>query len=150
MSEYSNDADFYQSLWMRLVGEEFSSGKLGDRLRRDGGVDMDLGDEDLRSLIEGRYTGSWSEVAFSFSELLASYSVPGGIETPGQVVGWVCASFVIADAIRNGATDWEMEFNKFINGFLAVRDRLEIEESIHIFEQVFHHSQFGSTPANSD
>jgi len=138
MNDTAKDVEFYRLLWERLAGQEFSVGKLANRLRLDGGVDVEnLSHADICDLIEGSYSRSWSEVAFSFSEILATYSVPSGIQTGEQIVGWVCASFVIADAIRNDATDWEMEFNKFIDGFMVVRDRLETEESINVFQRVF-------------
>ena len=133
-----SDAAFYRQLWVRLMGDEFTAQKLADRIRVDGGVDIEnLSTSDVFELIEGRFSGSWSEVAFSFSEILASYSAPGGIESGEQIVGWVFAAFVIAEAIKEDKTDWEFEFDKFINGFLVVRDKLETEESIYIFQRVF-------------
>ena len=53
-----------------------------------------------------------------------------------EIVGWVFASFVIADAIRHGSSDWEFQFNHFINGFLEVRSDLEMDEAIEIFQEV--------------
>jgi hypothetical protein len=138
MDDGTQDMDFYRQLWERLVGHEFTPQKLADRLRVDGGVDIEnLSAADVIDLIEGRFSGSWSEVAFSFSEILASYSVPGGIQSPEQIVGWVFAAFVIADAIKKNEADWELEFNKVINGFLAVRDKLETDECIFILQRVF-------------
>ena len=129
---------FIASCGCGLVGEEFAVQKLANRVRADGGVDIEnLSAADVVDLIEGRFSGSWSEVAFSFSEILASYSVPGGIQSPEQVVGWVVVTFVIADAIKKNETDWELEFNKVINGFLAVRDKLETDECIFILQRVF-------------
>ncbi|MGH8589482.1 MAG: hypothetical protein ACREXX_09160 [Gammaproteobacteria bacterium] len=143
MDEGTKDVNFYRQLWERLVDREFTSQKLADRLRADGGVDIEnLSNGNVLDLIEGRFSGPWSEVAFTASELLASYSVPGGIHTPEQVVGWVFASFAFADSIKNDEADWEIQFNIFINGFLAVRDKLETEESIHIFQRVFHCSTY--------
>ena len=132
------DLDFYRELWERLAGDSFSTQKLAQRLRADGGVDIqDLSHADVLSLIEGRYRGSWAEVSFAASELLATYSVAGGIESGEQVVGWVFAAFAFADAVGKGHADWEIQFDIFMNGFLRVRDPLEPEDSVSIFERVF-------------
>lgn len=138
MDDDTRDVDFYRQLWERLVGHEFIPQKLADRLRVDGGVDIeDLSNANVLDLIEGRFSGPWSEVAFTSSELLASYSVPGGIQTPEHVVGWVFASFAFADSVKKREADWEIQFNIFMNGFLNVRDKLEPEESVYIFQRVF-------------
>jgi len=60
----------------------------------------------------------------------------------------VFASFVIADAIKQGATDWEMQFNLFVNGFLEVRNELDIYEAIEIFERVFHPDEVLDQPSS--
>ena len=139
MNPENEDLAFYRQLWERLVGGEFTVEKLARRIRMDGGIDIEnLSDSDLLELIEGRFSGPWVEAAFSFSETLATYSVPGGIETAEQIVGWVLASFMIADAINENAADWELQFNNFMDGFIAVRDQLETEESIFIFQRLFH------------
>lgn len=141
-----NDLAFYAQVWARLTAEEFTPEKLAKRVHFDGGYDIaKLSESDLIALIEGRFEGDWSGPGFSFSELLAYYSVPGAIQAGEQIVGWIFASFVIADAVRADATDWEMEFNNFIDGFLAVRAKLELEESIHVFERVFPGNQRSDT-----
>lgn len=132
------DLEFYRGLWSRLVDDTFTAQKLVARVRRDGGYDLEgMSDRDLLDLVEGRFSGPWNRVAFAFSELLAYYSVPEQALTGEQVVGWVFASFSIAQAIEHDATDWELQFNHFIGGFLAVRHQLETEESVHVFERVF-------------
>lgn len=104
-----------------------------------------LSEDDLQQLLEGRFTGDWNEPVFSFSELLAFYSVPNTdrdkSRSKEEIVGWVFASFVIADAIKQGATDWEMQFNLFLNGFLEVRGDLQLDESIEVFQHVFQRDQ---------
>ncbi len=138
MSDAKKDVEFYRELWERLVGSTFTPKKLADRLRLDGGVDIeDLSDAHVLDLIEGGYSGPWSEVAFTSSELLASYSVPGGIQTAEQVIGWVFSSFAFADSAKHDEADWEIQFDIFINGFLAIRGQLEPDESIHIFQRIF-------------
>jgi hypothetical protein len=133
------DVEFYRALWSRLVDDAFTAQKLVARVRRDGGYDLaGMSDRDLLDLIEGRFSGPWDGAAFAFSELLAYYSVPGQALTGEQVVGWVFASFSVAQAIDNDATDWELQFNLFLDGFLAVRRQLETDESVRIFERVFH------------
>lgn len=132
------DVDFYSALWTRLVGDGFSVEKLLHRVRIDGGVDIeDLSDSDLRDLIEERYAGDWSKVAFTGSEMLASYSVAGGMSTPDQVVGWVFASLILSDAIKADAADWYRNFDNFLNGFFAVREKLAFGEALAIFERAF-------------
>ncbi len=146
MSDDAGDVQFYREVWSRLVGATFTAPKLVERVRVDGGYDLEgLSDRDLLDLVEGRFQGAWDGVAFAFSELLAYYSVPGQTLTGEQVVGWIFASVSIADAIRKDATDWELQLNLFINGFLAVRDKLEADESVRVFERVFC-SDRGSSP----
>jgi len=115
------DIVFLGQLWGRLVGEAFSPASLAGQVKADGGHDL----------------SQWKEPGFSFSELLAFYCVPDGEKSPRQVVAWVFASFVIADAIKHGAADWEMEFDKLIDGFLTIRKSLEMQESVHVFKRVF-------------
>ena len=138
MNDVRNDVEFYRQLWERLVGGNFSPQKLADRLRLDGGIDIDnLSNASVLDLIEGVYSGPWSEVAFTSSELLASYTVPGGIQTAEQVVAWVFASFAFADSALHGEADWEIQFDIFINGFALTRGQLEPDESIHILQRLF-------------
>lgn len=138
MNALTKDAEFYNRLWKRLSGTEFSVQQLVERVRADGGHDItNLSEADLVSLAEGLFSGDWKEAAFSFSELLAYYAALGEKRTKQQVVGWVFASFVIADAINESAADWELQFNSFIDGFLAIRGELETEEAVQVFRRVF-------------
>jgi hypothetical protein len=133
-----NDIVFLDGLWRRLIGDAFTAQKLAEQLKHDGGHDMaNLSEGELLQLLNGRFSGDWKEPAFSFSELLAFYSVPDENRPKKQTVGWVCASFIITDAIKQGATDWELQFDKLIDGFLAVRNDLETEEAVHVFQRVF-------------
>jgi hypothetical protein len=137
------DITLIEKLWDRLTGRKFAPKEFVKQIHWHGGHDMsNLSEEDLLQLLEGKFVGDWTAPAFSFSELLAFYSVPNSnrdkSRTKEEIVGWVFASFIIADAIKHGATDWEMQFNLFIKGFLEVRGELEIEESIDIFHRVFH------------
>jgi hypothetical protein len=136
-----HDILFLDGLWRRLTGDAFSSETLAKQIKHDGGHDMsDLSEATLLQLLDGRFSGDWKEAAFSFSELLAFYCVPDENRSKKQTVGWVCASFVISDAIRQGATDWELQFDKLIDGFLAVRNDLEAEEAVYVFQRVFHYA----------
>lgn len=133
-----NDIAFLDRLWRRLTGDAFTAQKLAEQLKHVGGHDMtNLSEGELLQLLNGRFSGDWNEPAFSFSELLADYCLPDENRPKEQTVGWVCASFIISDAIKQGATDWELQFDKLIDGFLAVRDNLETEEAIHVFQRVF-------------
>lgn len=132
------DVVLIEKLWNRLTGTTFVSSDFVKVILRHGGHDMkNLSENDLLQLLEGRFTGDWHKPAFSFSELLAYYSVPDKNRLKEEIVGWVFASFVIADAIKQGETDWEMQFNLFMNGFLEVRNDLEFDESVEIFRRVF-------------
>ena len=131
--------DLIERLWTRLTGKEFVPLEFAKLILRHGGHDMKkLREEDVLRLLGGTFTGNWHEPAFAFSELLAFYSVPDANRAKEEIVGWVFASFVIADAIQRGATDLEMQFNLFLNGFLEVRNELDIYEAIDIFQRVFH------------
>jgi hypothetical protein len=128
-----------EKLWGRLTGTKFVPLAFAQLIRRHGGHDMsNLRDEDVLQLLVGEFAGNWHDPVFSFSELLAYYSAPDEKRTNEEIVGWVFASLVIADAIKQGATDWEMEFNKFINCFVEVRSKLETDEAVEIFQRVFH------------
>jgi hypothetical protein len=138
MGNELKDVEFFRQLWTRLVGDGFVPEKLVARVRLDGGYDIEgLTERMLLDLIDECFTGSWQEVAFSFSELSAYYLAVGERLSPEQVVGWVFAIFATADAINADATDWEMEFDKFIDVFMILRPRLELDESVQIFERVF-------------
>jgi len=137
------DSILIERLWNRLTGRKFVPQEFVKQVHWHGGHDMsNLTEEDLLQLLEGRFSGDWSQPAFSFSELLAFYSVPNASRdksrTKEEIVGWAFAAFVIADAIKQGGTDWEMQFNLFMNGFFEVRSELEIDEAIEIFQRVFH------------
>jgi hypothetical protein len=141
-----SDVILIENLWNRLTGRKFVPQEFAKEVHWHGGHDMSgLSVEDVLQLLEGRFTGDWHKPAFSFSELLAFYSVPNAkldrSRTKEEVVGWVFASFVIADAIKQGATEWEMQFNLFMNGFLEVRNELDIYEAIEIFERIFHRNE---------
>ena len=132
------DTALLQAIWLQLAEDEFSKEKLADRVLRDGGTDMsDLSQEDLIALLEGRFHGDWQRPAFSFSELLAYYRACGKEMTPHQIVGWVFASFVIADAIKQNAAEWERQFDNFINGFITINEHLEVAHSVQIIQRVF-------------
>lgn len=132
------DIDLLKSIWFQLAEDDFSNDKLVERVLHDGGNDMsNLSQEDVAALIEGRFNGDWHKPAFSFSELLAYYRACGEELTSQQIVGWVFASFVIADAIEHDATEWERQFNNFISGFVTVKERLEIDQSVRILRRVF-------------
>ena len=136
------DVLLIEKLWDRLTGRKFVPEEFAKQVHWHGGHDMSgLSVENVLQLLEGRFSGDWHKPAFSFSELLAFYSVPNAkrdrSRTKEEIVGWVFASFVIADAIKQDATDWEMQFNLFLNGFFEVRSELDIYEAIDIFQRVF-------------
>jgi len=139
-----NDIKLYAGLWRRLTGEEFSDEKLAARIRNDGGVDIhNLSDDDVLALIRGTSTAPAKEVLFTFGEMLATYSVEGGIDTPEQIVSWVFTAFVISDAVRAGLTDWDFHFDNFMNGYLAIRSQLEIDESVAVMTRIFGENRKG-------
>lgn len=134
----NQDVILIEKLWKRLVEKPFSPREFVKQIRWHGGQDMlNLSEEDLLQLLERRFSGDWHEPAFSFSELLAKYSVPDKNRLKEEIVGWAFASFVISDAIKHEKAEWEMEFNNFMNCFAEVRDELEIEEIVQIFRRVF-------------
>lgn len=132
------DVAFLERIWIRLATETFSKEILAQQVFKDGGIDMSrLSEKDILSLIEGRFDGDWHKPAFSFSELLTYYAACGKDLKPQQIVGWVFAAFVISDAIKHDATEWERQFNFFMAGFLELRSKLEIDETVEIFHRVF-------------
>lgn len=148
------DVLFIEKLWNRLTGRKFVPQEFAKEMHWQGGIDMsNLSPEDLLQLLEGRFSGDWDKPAFSFSELLALYSVPNAkrdrSRTKEEIVGWVFASFVIADAIKQEAAEWQMQFNLFMDGFIEVRSELEIDESIEIFQRVFHSDAVLEQPSST-
>jgi hypothetical protein len=125
-------------IWSSLVEDAFSQEKLIGRILIDGGHDMsDLSREDLGALFEGQFSGDWHEPAFAFNELLSFYAARGKEINSQQIAGWVWASFIISDAIKHGATQWENQFNSFLKGFVSISERLEIDQSVQILQRVF-------------
>lgn len=134
----NTDVALLSEIWSSLVEDDFSKEKLIDRILKDGGHDMsDLSKEDLMALLEGRFNGDWSEPAFAFSELLSYYAACAQELNSQQIVAWALASFMIADAIKHGAIEWERQFEVFMKEFIIIRDRLEIDHSIQILRRVF-------------
>ncbi len=132
----SNDRNLLASLWQRLAGREFSTERLAQRLRRDGGHDISsLSDADLVNLIEGRFAGDWHEPAFAFSEILACYSA--GEMSSEQVAAWVCSVLILADCLQRNVTDMEFQFNYFMDRFYLSRETMNVDEWIYIFERFF-------------
>lgn len=132
------DLDLLKAISFQLNDVDFSNERLARSVFHDGGNDMsDLTREDLESLIEGTFSGEWHRAAFSFSELLAYYRACDAALTDQQVVAWVFAAFVIADAIAHDAAEWEQQFDNFMAGFVIVSQRLEVGQSVIILRRVF-------------
>ena len=132
------DCDLLKRVWFQLAEDDFSEEGLVNGVLKDGGLDMaNLSQADLAALLDGTFAGDWHKPAFSFSELLTYYLSCGDKLTPHQIVGWVFAAFVIADAIRHGATEWELQLNFIIDGFVTIKDHLETDDSIQILRRVF-------------
>ena len=134
----NTDMALISEIWASLVEDDFSKEKLISCILIDGGHDMsDLSKEDLLALFEGQFNGDWYEPAFAFNELLSFYAACGKKINSQQIVCWVWASFIISDAIKHGGTQWENQFNSFINGFVTISERLEIDQSVQILQRVF-------------
>jgi len=142
-----DDIDLLKAILFQLGEGDFSNDKLVEQVLHDGGHDMSrLSREDLTSLLEGRFSGDWHKPACAFSELLAYYRACGEELASNQVVGWVFASLVIADAIERDATEWERQFENFITGFTAVKERLQIDQSVQILRRVFCRATLSAAP----
>jgi hypothetical protein len=140
MNADTSDLELLRRLWARLVGEEMSVATLTRRVRLDGGLDTeDIDERDVLELLERRFSLAWNEPAFAFSELLCYYSALSARETltGEQVVAWVFAAFVIADASAHDATELDLHFESFMSTFAAVRPRLAPEEWVAILRRVF-------------
>lgn len=128
------------AIWERLVGEPFSPQSFAAQLRHDGGHDIsNLSESDLMALIEGRFSGDWREVAFSFSELLTFYNAANDANpmTDRQTVGWCFAAMMIAESCRRDVTDWDLQINYLLDGLAHMRRRLEVEEMVELLGRVF-------------
>jgi hypothetical protein len=138
-----------ERLWHRLLGEVFSARILAQQLMQDGGLDIQgLSVDDLTELIGGTFSGNWREVAFAFSELLASYMAQeqmGQSLSDRQVVAWAAAVFLIADVLTRGEPYFDHKFGKFLTVLLAVRGKLEESEIIYIAQRFFSAQTWGSS-----
>lgn len=132
------DVGLYGRIWTKLVDDRFSPERLAAQVRLDGGLDLEsLTVADLVELMNG-HPGNWGDVAFGCSELLAYYSaVPPEELTGARVVGWAFGWVALADAIRAGAGDWDMEVNKFLDVLPRVRHRLGAEEMSEFLQRVW-------------
>jgi len=133
-----SDIDLYGRIWTKLVNDRFSVERLAAQVRFDGGLDMEsLAVADLVELMNG-HPGNWADVAFGFSELLAYYSAVSPEELVGaQVAGWAFGCVALADAIRAGVGDWEMEVHKFLDVLLRVRHKLDVEDLSRLLQRVW-------------
>ena len=133
-----SDVDLYGRIWTKLAHGSFSMERLAEQVRFDGGLDMEsLTVADLVQLMNG-HPGNWGDVAFGFSELLAYYSaIPPEGFAGAQVVGWAFGCVALADAIRAGFGDWDMEVHKFLDVLLRVRHKLDAEELSELLQRVW-------------
>jgi hypothetical protein len=121
---------------------EFSRG-----LFCDGGIDMsDISEKTILELLRGNFDGTWENVAFSFSELLAFYSVSE--LNSKQIVNWVFSAFVIREAIRKGKKEWEFIFEILMSGLYKVMQEIELEDSIYILSYIFSNSHLSFCSQN--
>lgn len=139
------------NLWERLVGTSFAPQEFAKQILWHGGHDMaQLSSESILQLFDNTFVGDWNRVAFSFSAQLAYYSVPDkdrdGVRIKEEIVGWVFASFVMSEAVKQGAAEWEMNFNFLMNAFLEVRGELEIDKIVEIFGYVFSDNRVLKSP----
>src|SRR5665213_891837 len=119
------DIEFIEQLWNRLTSTPFSAIQLARIVRKAGGVDMSyLSEADIVELINSGFNGDWRIPAFAFSEVLSGYTAScrlGNKLDSQSVVGCVLAILILAEAIRHGHSDWDQEFNIFLDAFLVVR-----------------------------
>ncbi len=143
----SQELDFLRMLWRRFVGTDFSSEVFLQLVRKSGGQDIsDISHDQLNDLLEGRFTGDFAKVRFTFSEMLSS----GASEASGAlIVVWVFAVLMLADAMAAVNWDTSMEFNIFIDGFLKLRKHFTTEEWLFIFSR-FLGSEHGLPPPTMD
>ncbi len=138
MSFTNSDIELYERLWKKFHGGQLNIQALIDGVLKDGGHDMTgLTQHEIAALIEGRFTGDWNKVAFSFSELLSYYDALGQKLTDTQAISWVFSAFTIAEAIKHGVTDWELQFNSVINGFSRIKGKFGRDELLEIFQRIF-------------
>ena len=133
----SVDLDFLASIWRQLSETDFQKETLIDLLLVDGGLDIsELSRHDLLALMDGTFSGEWRRPAFAFSEMLSHYLAGAHEMSDEHVVGWIFAAFILAEAIEQGATDWEREFNHFLAGLYILQARLEVDDSLFILRRV--------------
>ena len=133
--------NYIKEMWEKLTGETFSSEFFFNTIQFDGGLDTsDICEETVVSLLDEEMNHDIDDVVFSFSELLAYYSVmeTHGIKfQPKQIVAWIFSAFVISEEIRKKNTDWELQFEQLINGFIEVKKYIDVKDSIYILSNIF-------------
>jgi hypothetical protein len=138
-----------KTLWERLTDSTFSTQRLAKCIRSDGGHDMsDLSEARIAQVLDTPQSGVEHDVTFAFSELLNLYAALPTVQveiTKEQVVGWVVAALIIADALDSGETELQFQFDKFIDGFMTVRSTIDVFESIYIFQRVFNGDRYDTT-----
>lgn len=108
----------------------------------------DLSEARIAQVLDTPQSGVEHDVTFAFSELLNLYAALPTVQveiTKEQVVGWVVAALIIADALDSGETELQFQFDKFIDGFMTVRSTIDVFESIYIFQRVFNGDRYDTT-----
>ena len=115
---------------LRIHPQDLSSeadiGSLLTRIIHDCGHDFSITSDELQQLAQGTFRGRWSDVFFTFDEVLACYCV----QTPPQEQSYlpmVFASLAVALAIRNGSGDSDFCFDKILRAFTSFRDLVEVD-----------------------
>ena len=142
------DNDFIEHRWNRLASEPFSQANLAILIKRAGGADMsDLSDAYISDVVNGQISKDRCIPSYPFSEILSRYkaAVDRGYALKAEdVIVSVWTLLILSDAIRNGSSNWDQEFNIYLDAFLVVRKQLKREECAHIFIRSFGQQNFSS------
>lgn len=137
----SEDRAFLDRLSLRLLNKPLDAEWLVTSVHHHGGHDTeDLSNVELVALLEGRYTGDWWKPAFAFSEMLAYFAAIRHVHEPvtnEHVVTWAYAVLALADALEQGASDWDLQLDVFIESYLAVKERLDAEDAVWMMRRAF-------------
>lgn len=131
----TNAIKIVQSLSKNLLGSPFDIKRQSVLVVHDAGVDAHkLTAEDVEKAYNGLLKDRWAEVAFTFDEVLAKYSV---IDLSNEdFVRAIFVSLILTDAIRRGHGHWSWTFDKTCQMIVRNLDKGDYEFRMDFFAEL--------------
>lgn len=123
-----NHIHILEQLWSTLNLGQFDLRTISNRLRNDGGYDIEnINEKNLNGLIEKLDCDDWNEAIFSFSELLSFYATLGSSMSDEQIIAWCFSVIVVCEACKRDFTDLDLYINYILDGLFGIRKRIRID-----------------------